>query len=196
MALSGSSASAQPAPYCLPGREPSFGPELTELSQQLGERMGEPIECPHPDATTGDTLQQTSTGLATIQAMSNTASFTSGDEHWQLTPNGLEYWVVPSMDTPAAPDPSPAPVQAVLADAAARMGVDPSQVQLVRAQHVDWPNSSLGCPTPGAVYLQVITPGWLVTVQVDGQTLEYHTDEGSRVLVCAPAVRGLPRGAP
>jgi hypothetical protein len=78
----------------------------------------------------------------------------------------------------------PAIVERVVAAAAARLHVDGSLVQVVRWQHVEWPNRSLGCPQPGAVYLQMITPGWLVVVESSGQTLEYHTDEAGRLVVC------------
>jgi hypothetical protein len=34
-------------------------------------------------------------------------------------------------------------------------------------------------------YAQVITPGYLIVLQAAGRTLEYHTDSGRRVELCA-----------
>jgi hypothetical protein len=190
MAARAGDAHAQPAPYCLPGQVPSFEPGLSELNDQIGGLLGEPLECLHPDLGSGDSIQVTSTGLAVIQARTNLPGFVSGEEHWQLTPDGVVYWTEPAAapaPPPAAPPSGIAPpaiVDVVVADAAARLQVDPSEVQVMRWERVAWPDSSLGCPQPGGVYLQVITPGWLVMVEAAGQTLEYHTDEAGHLAVC------------
>jgi hypothetical protein len=49
----------------------------------------------------------------------------------------------------------------------------------------EWPDGGLGCPQPGGFYAQVITPGWLIEVRAGGKTLEYHTDSGDHVVLCA-----------
>jgi hypothetical protein len=49
----------------------------------------------------------------------------------------------------------------------------------------EWPDSGLGCPQPGQLYLQVITPGWLIEVQGGGKIFEYHTDGDDRFVLCA-----------
>jgi hypothetical protein len=50
---------------------------------------------------------------------------------------------------------------------------------------MEWPNSGLGCPQSGQLYLQVITPGWVIEVRADGRTLEYHTDSSDHFVFCA-----------
>ncbi len=76
-------------------------------------------------------------------------------------------------------------VQAAKADLARRTGIDQAAIVVVRADAVDWRDSSLGCPRPGQMYIQVITPGYLVVLQAAGRTHEYHTDrDGSRVVLC------------
>jgi hypothetical protein len=66
------------------------------------------------------------------------------------------------------------------------LGVPASEVKLVQVTHVDWPDTSLGCPEPGKFYAEVITPGWRVVVDHRGQTYEFHTDEsGERIVNCA-----------
>lgn len=51
-----------------------------------------------------------------------------------------------------------------------------AEVELVDVEPVVWPNSALGCPQPDAMYLQVLTPGYRVTVSAGGQAVTYHTD--------------------
>ena len=50
---------------------------------------------------------------------------------------------------------------------------------------VEWGDTSLGCPMPGLVYAQVITPGFRFVFEYQGQQNEYHTDQdGSNVVTC------------
>ena len=50
---------------------------------------------------------------------------------------------------------------------------------------VDWGDASLGCPLPGMVYAQVITHGFRLVFDYQGQQIEYHTDrDGSSVVAC------------
>lgn len=77
--------------------------------------------------------------------------------------------------------------QAVMAakrDVASRLGVSIEEVRIVQVEAVEWPDASLGCPEPGKMYIQVITPGYRVVLQAAGKTFEYHTDRGSRAVLC------------
>ncbi len=183
-------AQAQAAPFCQPEQLPTFGPPLVALNDQIGGVMGDPLECLHPDPTTGDSVQQTSTGIAVIQQITNQPGFVSGYEHWTLTPGGVVYWVDPASSPPVGE--RPPMLDAIVNDAATRTGVDPSVVQVVRWQHVDWPDSSLGCPQPGVAYAQVIIPGWRIDVQVGNQALQYHTDAATRFVQCTGFQPRLP----
>lgn len=57
-------------------------------------------------------------------------------------------------------------------------------VRLVSYTELDWPSPALGCPEEGRFYPQVVTPGYLVVVVVEGRSLEYHTDRGVTVVSC------------
>ena len=69
-------------------------------------------------------------------------------------------------------------------DLAVRLGVDASEITLVEAIPVNWRDSSLGCPQPDMMYMQVITPGYLIRLDVGGAIYEYHADKRSTVLYC------------
>src|SRR3954453_5018963 len=73
---------AQAAPFCGSGTSPRFVYGFADLKARLGSTMGDPIECEHTDGTSGDVLQQTTTGLAFWRKSTNTATFTDGYRHW------------------------------------------------------------------------------------------------------------------
>ena len=51
-------------------------------------------------------------------------------------------------------------------------------------EKIEWNDSSLGCPKPGMNYLQVVTPGYRITLEAQGRRYEYHTDSTSHVVRC------------
>jgi hypothetical protein len=111
-------AAAQSAPHCNPGQAPSFVFGFAELRAEVGAAMGDPISCEYADPNgTGDTLQDTSTGLAFWRKSTNTPTFTDGATHWGLTPAGFVAWTGPSIDPPAgvAVPPAAPPVPTVAA---------------------------------------------------------------------------------
>lgn len=91
---------AEPAPYCDVDQAAEWLPALVPLSEQLGDVMGDPVECPHPAGNNDDTLQQTTTGLAILRAMTGAPTFTDGTTHWALTVSGLVSWTGDSLDPP------------------------------------------------------------------------------------------------
>lgn len=66
-------------------------------------------------------------------------------------------------------------------DLAQRLNVSLTQTQinLIEAKAVVWPDSSLGCPQPGMRYKQVPEDGALIVLQANGITYQYHSG-GSR----------------
>lgn len=81
-------------------------------------------------------------------------------------------------------DPNLAPlVEQARADLAGRLGSSAGSFTVKRAEAIEWPDASLGCPKPGMVYAQVITPGYLIVLGADGKEYEYHADR-RRVVYC------------
>ena len=77
-------------------------------------------------------------------------------------------------------------VELAIDDLIQKTGVARKTVRLVSVETVQWSDASLGCPKPGMVYAQVITPGFLVVLEAMGEEYEYHTDEGRFVVLCQP----------
>lgn len=87
----------------------------------------------------------------------------------------------PDFPTKTAGQQQPA-VASAIADLAARLKVPETQIAVSRIEEVEWRDASLGCPQPGMMYAQVITPGYRIVLQADGKTYEYHASETHAVL--------------
>ena len=59
-----------------------------------------------------------------------------------------------------------------------------SDISLVSAEPAQWRDTSLGCPRPGMVYAQVITPGYKIVLKALGKEYEFHTDRANAVVLC------------
>jgi len=78
---------------------------------------------------------------------------------------------------------------------AQRLSIPSSQIDLLEAADVVWSNASLGCPQPGMMYADVLTPGYLILLNANGQEYEYHASKSSDVFLCEnpiPPVPGMP----
>jgi hypothetical protein len=73
-------------------------------------------------------------------------------------------------------------VQLAREDLARRLDLAPEATGLVSVEAVEWPDTSLGCPQPGMMYAQVITPGFRAVLEAERETYEYHSGGGQLVL--------------
>lgn len=82
-------------------------------------------------------------------------------------------------------DPTSAPMVELARQALAKeLGIQVDAVKLVQLEAVEWNDGSLGCPKPGVMYLQVITPGYRVILEAQGKQYTYHTDTRRQVVPC------------
>jgi hypothetical protein len=84
--------------------------------------------------------------------------------------------------TPALPDASEDALDSALTDLAARLKVGKDAIQITSVEKRMWSDSSLGCPQPGMMYSQVITPGFLIKLTAGGKVYTYHSSLLSAVL--------------
>jgi hypothetical protein len=68
----------------------------------------------------------------------------------------------------------------------AKLGVSSEAVKLDKAEAVDWADASLGCPEKGMMYAQMLTPGYKISLTVDGKTHDVHV-AGTRAVMCKDA---------
>jgi hypothetical protein len=85
------SATTQPA---------TFADEFASLSEAIGDKIRQPLECAHLDPATGNLVQPTSTGLAFSRAGSKVSMFTDVYRHRALGKQGLVTWEGNRVDAP------------------------------------------------------------------------------------------------
>ncbi|MCW5952597.1 MAG: hypothetical protein KIT69_10090 [Propionibacteriaceae bacterium] len=99
----------------------------------------------------------------------------------------------PLQTTSPLPTGSPAEVssqrwQAIL-DHLSEQGVAGTP-ELVSAEAVTWPDSSLGCPSPGVSYTQALVDGMRVIVSVDGKRYDFRFGAGTDLKLCQQKRQG------
>lgn len=68
---------------------------------------------------------------------------------------------------------------------AGKLDVAANDLTLVRSNATEWPDASLGCPKPGMMYAQAITPGYQITFEHDGSSYAVHANsDASRMTSC------------
>jgi hypothetical protein len=66
-------------------------------------------------------------------------------------------------------------------DLALKTGADIEKMETESVEEFDFADASLGVPEPGVEYTQVITPGYIIIINAEGETYEYHAS-GERVV--------------
>lgn len=97
----------------------------------------------------------------------------------------------PARPTPGLGGPTVEPalehrVEEARRDLAARLGIELAEIRVVEARTVTWPDSSLGCPEPGRMYLQVLTPGYRIILEARGERYTYHAGRQGPPFLCPP----------
>jgi len=87
---------------------------------------------------------------------------------------------------PDTVEPYPPAVAAAIGHLVEWIGVDPGAVEVVAYESAEWPDACLGLAQPEEACAQVVTPGWLITLQVDSRTYHLRTDELGGVARVAP----------
>lgn len=180
---------------------PAEAQEITSLVQQeLAERLGiatdaievtsvEPVQwsdtslgCPKPGMAYATVI--TAGYKIVLEAEGKMYEYHTGADNFVLcqdtSTSGLE-------EQPAHPvnldSELAALVEEAKKDLSGRFDAAVGDIVLQSAEAVQWRDSSLGCPKPGMNYLMVITPGYLIKLEANGMTYEYHTDK-NKVFYC------------
>jgi hypothetical protein len=72
-------------------------------------------------------------------------------------------------------------VELAKADLAERLGVPPIEIEVQSVEEARFPDVSLGVPEAGETYARVITPGYVIRLEANGEIYQYH-GEGERVV--------------
>lgn len=95
---------------------------------------------------------------------------------------------VPTLEpAPLVVDLGRAELSVLKADLAKKLQVSEKIFVTVVVEAVEWGDASLGCPEPGMMYAQVITPGHRVVLAVEGKQYTYHTALAGNFVLCEQA---------
>jgi uncharacterized integral membrane protein (TIGR00698 family) len=86
---------------CKQGAAPAFSGAFVRLSQQLSTGIGRPLGCAEVDKATGDTVQRTTRGVATLGRRSGQVTFFDGRRTWSIRASRLLVWSGPAAEPPA-----------------------------------------------------------------------------------------------
>ncbi len=71
-----------------------------------------------------------------------------------------------------------------IAAAVAERGVAEEEIEVLRAEEVEWPDGARGCPEEGEMYTQAIVPGYLAVLDVAGEEQYWHGAEDEAPFHC------------
>lgn len=80
-------------------------------------------------------------------------------------------------------------------DLVGRKQVILSEIEVVEARRVNWPNSAAGCPEPGKMYMQAITAGTLIKLRAGGKMYNYHGISDKDPQYCANSTPPVSTGS-
>jgi hypothetical protein len=69
-------------------------------------------------------------------------------------------------------------------DLSQKTGTDLEKIIVLEVEIVEWSDGSLGCPQPGVMYTQVLTPGYRILLEDNQKKYEYHSSRDVYVIYC------------
>jgi hypothetical protein len=106
----------------------------------------------------------------------------AGGQTYELHTDETGQQVRMASDTASAPADPDAATAAAVALLASELGVDENEIEVVALEGAEFTDSCLGLGQADESCLQVVTPGWLITLGVAGQEYEVHTDGTGQVV--------------
>jgi hypothetical protein len=75
------------------------------------------------------------------------------------------------------------------------LGIEETDIELVKSEARSWNDSSMGCGKPGTMAMQVITPGYAVSLRANGKQHSVHVSRSSAVVCDRPTLMRKPSQA-
>lgn len=67
-----------------------------------------------------------------------------------------------------------------------QLGVSVEDIEIREFEQVEWPDACLGIPQEGQACAQVVTPGFRVALEVNGEQYEFRSDQDGTLIVQTP----------
>lgn len=182
------------APGEQPAHEAELDTEMAALVEQARKELADRLKAA-PEAITLQSIeavQWRDSSLGCPQPGMNYLTVITAGYRIRLVANGQVYEYhtdrqkavycanpQPSGDRPA----EPRVVDVAKADLAQRLNLSADEIQVVKVEPVQWRDASLGCPKPGMMYAQVITPGYQIILSAQGKEYDYRATQ-ERAFLC------------
>ncbi len=75
-------------------------------------------------------------------------------------------------------------VEVAVADLSTRLGIQVDEIDVAEASKHTWSDGSIGCPEPGRMYTQALTPGFRVILASGEDEYAYHGATGRSLFYC------------
>jgi hypothetical protein len=62
------------------------------------------------------------------------------------------------------------------------LAVPLESIEITNVEQMDWPNGCLGLPEGNEACVEAITPGWLLTFNIDNQEYKFRVDQTGTVI--------------
>lgn len=131
----------------------------------------------------GTTEEPAAEGTLPVQETNEAATPTTVDMN-DVTDEPSDGDTPQEMPEPGIPNPEAYMTDQARLALADRLGVDVETISVVSVEEREWSDAALGCAEPGQMYAQVITPGFEITLSVNGETYSYHSDMNGILVLC------------
>ena len=140
-------------------------------------------DSPTPDVTpTLSAIPQKVTPTTSLHPTTTADSEGTIDRTTRATPELVDEPVIPTLGAPAVGEVPAELLDDIIADLAERLEISADEITVILERAVEWNDGSLGCPKPGMMYIQVITPGFRVVLLAKDQMFDYHTDTNTQFI--------------
>ncbi|MGH8928318.1 MAG: hypothetical protein ACRDWH_08210, partial [Acidimicrobiia bacterium] len=117
----------------------------------------------------------------TIDTPLDTSTSTPPTDPGTTTPPTTSYPATSTTTSGAVP---PELLAGITAHASDMLAVPSNDLDITRAEAVEWLDGSWGCPQPGQVYTQSLVRGYWVEIQIGDLALDYRTDTEGAFRLC------------
>ena len=101
----------------------------------------------------------------------------------------------PRVRMPVSTDKHPVPIEVMdrlYAEVSEASGHAPGDIELVRAEHRSFRDTSLDCPQPNVGYAQVIIEGYWVILRAGGEEFDYRVNNKREHFRCTGSTKQAP----
>ncbi len=148
-----------------------------------------------PGSTTPPPTRDERTSGATTPAVATTTETPSSvpASDALIAPSSTTSTTTPVSSEPPALD---VLVQQIREHAAGRIGAQPADFALLKADEVIWSDGSLGCAEVGMVYTQATVAGYWVVLELNNVRFDYRSGEGGFFKPCLARTGTSPTSIP